>query len=358
MFDHDEQFRAYHDVKVNLPQAIRDKLVKHRGTNQNRLIANMPDGITVNASSFVPQGSYAVWTTIQEAGKAYDIDDGLVIPRDQLQSSGGLDYSSTYVKGLVRDAVRDARFNKEPEILPNCVRVFYEEGHHVDIATYRTYQDGDDSIKEIASETGWKTSDPRRITVWFHDTVVSMNVATPGAGSQLRRLVRMLKRFAKSRGDDWDMPNGLKLTMLAVECYSHKDRDDEAFRSLLQSLSTRLMTDLVVLNLADPGEPKPQLTKTSWDANMMLLRDKTVEALQQLEVLDGKSCTSGDAAVAWDWVFQSDGFLQAFEKDPAKAVEVFEKAVLAEAGLASTDSAMRIGTTGVVNKGHRFYGDT
>ncbi|OPZ35302.1 MAG: hypothetical protein BWY99_02296 [Synergistetes bacterium ADurb.BinA166] len=259
---------------------------------------------------------------------------------------------------MVRDAVKDARFNKEPEILPNCVRVFYGEGHHVDIATFRTYQEGDEIIKEIASDTGWKASDPRRITVWFHDTIVSLNAGTPGAGSQLRRLVRMLKRFAKSRGDDWDMPNGLKLTMLAVECHTPHDRDDEAFRSLLQSMSTRLMTDLTVLDLSDPGEAKVQLTKTSWDSNMMLLRDKTAEALGQLEVLDLRSCTSGDAAVAWDWVFQSDGFIQAFEKDAANAVEVFEKAVLAEAGLASTDSAMRIGTAGVANKEHRFYGDT
>lgn len=357
MFDYDQSLRAYHDVKVKLPQAIRDKLCEHRSVNRQRLINGMPDSIAVSESSFVPQGSYSVWTTIQETGNAYDIDDGLVLPRDQLQWSENLDYPPNHVKQLVRDAVKDDRFNAEPKILPNCVRVFYAEGHHVDIATYRTYESGGGTIKEIASDFEWKASDPRRITVWFEDTVKTLNAAEAGAGTQMRRMVRLLKRFAKSRGDSWDMPGGLKLTMLAVESYSPLERDDEAFRSMLQKMSTRLAEDLVVVNFADTEEPKAELTRTESDTNMVLLRDKTEEALKQLEVLDAGDCSPEDATAAWDWLFQSEGFLQAYEKDSAKAVEVFEKVVLINAGVASTDAGLHIGQNGMRNREHRFYGE-
>ena len=64
-----------------------------------------------------------------------------------------------------------------------------------------------------------------------------------------------------------------------------------------------------------------------------------------------------DATAAWDWLFQSEGFLQAYEKDSAKAVEVFEKVVLINAGVASTDAGLHIGQNGMRNREHRFYGE-
>jgi hypothetical protein len=357
VFDYGEPLRAYHDVMVNLPQAVRDKLRDHRKANQDRILSRLPEGITASSGSFIKQGSYAMRTTIQEAGNAYDIDDGLVLRRDELKWAGDLDLPPASVKGMVRDAAKDARFSQEPQIMPNCVRIFYAEGHHVDVATYRTYDEGEQTIQEIASDGTWKPSDPQRITSWFLSLIQDLNSQSDGAGSQLRRLVRLLKRFAKSRGADWDMPNGLKLTMLAADCYDHAETDDVAFHSLLQSVSTRLADSLVVTNLADTGEPKVELTKTSWDANMALLRDKIGEALQQLSVLGESGCTLADAEAAWDWVFQTDGFFSALGKDAAKAVEVFTKTALLKAGVARTDGTMRIGTSGVPNAGHRFYGE-
>jgi hypothetical protein len=37
---------------------------------------------------------------------------------------------------MVRDAVDDDKFKKPPEVRPNCVRVFYEAGYHVDLPVY------------------------------------------------------------------------------------------------------------------------------------------------------------------------------------------------------------------------------
>lgn len=357
LFDFNSQIQAYHNTMVNLPQAVRDKLRGHRKANQDRLISGLPSGVTANRSSFIKQGSYAMQTTIQEAGKAYDIDDGLVLRKEELKSITGMDPLPISVKEMVKDTLTDARFNEEPKILPNCVRVLYAEGYHVDIPVYRTYVEDDETIQEIASDSGWKPSDPQRITSWFLSLVVDLNAKKSGAGSQLRRLIKLLKRFAKSRGGDWDMPSGLKLTMLAAECHKHYDRDDEAFHCLMKSIHTRLEDNLAVCNLADTGDPKDELTRTAWDTNMVLLRAKLEEALQQLTVVDAAKCTATDAAAAWEWVFQSDGFLTAYDSSPAKTVEIFEKAALLKAGVGLTDGSMRIGQSGVPNKEHRFYGE-
>ncbi len=356
MFDYDKQIRAYHDVKVNLPEAIRDKLKRHRKANQDRIIESKPDGISVSRSRFIKQGSYAMWTTIQEKDNAYDIDDGLVLDADELVKGNGTDWTPREAKQMVLDAVTDPRFDTPPKMMPNCVRAFYAEGHHVDIAVYRTYDDDGETVQEIAGEGTWRKSDPRRITIWFQDLVEDLNATRPGSGSQLRRMVRLLKRFAKSR-TSWDMPNGLKLTMLAAECFTCCSRDDEAFCFLIHGLHARLTGSLVVENLADDEWPRARLTKTEQDHNMVVLRDKTGEAVGRLSVLAKADCSLEEARDAWDWVFRSDGFLEAHDQDAAKALAVFGKAVLIGAGLASTSGRGVIGSEGVPNKPHRFYGD-
>lgn len=357
MYDYDQQIQEYHRIKVNLPNTIRKKLRDHRKANQDRLIANTPEGITVNTQSFVKQGSYAMKTTIQEKNNAYDIDDGVVFRMDELVNADQSEMTPDQVKQMVKEAVTDGKFSKKPKVMSNCVRVFYAEGHHVDIPAYRRYEDIlDDKIQEIASVGEWRQSDPQRINVWFFDLVEQLNQEKEGAGGQLRRMIRMLKRFARSRGDGWDMPSGIKLTMLAAESFHEYDRDDEAFYHLLDSLQTRLASDLVVENLSDTSFAPENLTKTSADANMVELREKIAEALQHLAVLHDISCTREQAREAWDWVFQSDGFLEAYDKDAKHAVTLFEKETLIAAGLASTDSAGCISVAGVPNKPHKWYG--
>ena len=90
----------------------------------------------------------------------YDIDDGLVLWRHQLVDEKGIELTALQVKEMVRDALKDKRFNRQPEIHSNCVRVFYaeedEERHHVDFPVYRRYLDAyGNKIRELAGENGW-----------------------------------------------------------------------------------------------------------------------------------------------------------------------------------------------------------
>jgi hypothetical protein len=361
MFDYNEQIVAYETDCANLPQAVKDKLRDHREANRNRLKRNRPDGIRLGDDHFIPQGSMAIGTTVQEENNAYDIDDGVWFHKEDLKRKDGTPFTAIETQEMVRDALKDPNFNKQPEIHNNCVRVFYAEGHHVDVPCYQKIDaDTDNERQELASATGFIASDPTEINRWFEERIQVLNKQRDGLGSQLRVMIRLMKRFARSRGGEWDMPNGLKLTMLVEECCpTSYDLDDEAFYWLLASLKTRLATNLEVENRAQTKWPKDKLTKTLADENMKELRKRVGEALDKLLVLHRSNCTKEQAREAWDWVFQSDGYFTAYDKDEAKARALFAKAALVNAGVAETNGfgVIGIGSGGVPNRPHKFYGD-
>lgn len=363
MFDYNEQIQAYETDCVNLPHAVKEKLRGHRDANRNRLKRNRPEEIRLNDDHFIPQGSMAINTTVQEKDNAYDIDDGVWFHKDDLKKKDGSPYTARETQEMVRDALKDPNFNKQPEIHNNCVRVFYAEGHHVDVPCYRKLDaDTDNERQELAGADGFTPSDPTEINRWFGERVEALNKQRDGAGSQLRVMIRLMKRFARSRSEDWDMPNGLKLTMLVEECApSYYERDDETFYWLLSKLKTRLASSLEVENRAQTKTPRDKLTKSTSDANMVELRTHVGEALDKLLVLHHPNCTEEQAREAWDWVFQSDGFFDAYDKDAAKARALFSKAALVNSGLASTNSSgvivSSVAGAAVPNLAHKFYGD-
>lgn len=136
---------------------------------------------------------------------------------------------------MVAEALQDKKFSKQPEIFGNCIRVFYAEGYHVDVPAFRVLNAGtEDERQELAGKDGWRASDlasdPTGINTWFETRVHRLNRLQEGAGSQFRRMIRLLKRFARVRSKKSKMPNGLKLIMLADECFERSaDRDDKAF---------------------------------------------------------------------------------------------------------------------------------
>ncbi len=323
MYDYSKEIEAFWDQKVRLSAVFKNKLRKHRQANRDRLISRLPDripGVTISQSSFKPQGSMAMRTIVQTrfAEEEYDIDDGVVLSRSELKDDAGNELSAMEAKEQVRDALEDERFKRQPEIYTNCVRVFYaeedEEKHHVDFPVYRKFKDYDDEDeRELASGYLWLTSDPTQVNRWFEDEIIERNKKKDGKGTQLRKLIQLLKRFSRSRRS-WDLPNGMKLTMLASECQpSYSVRIDSAFRNLLDNLEDRLQGSKVILNLAHPD--KPPLTRSLADLNVCMLLEKTQEALGKLKVLDEDDCSRSDAQEAWDWVFKSDGFFEEIDDD-------------------------------------------
>lgn len=297
----------------------------------------------------------------------YDIDYGIIIRRWQLVNKDGSEMTPQQAKELIRDVLKDERFSRQPRIKNNCVRVFYADEddykHHVDFPVYREFEDDNgNTVRELAGETGWVVSNPTRVNEWLEDLVAEKNEMRTGAGTQMRRMMKLLKRFCRSRSD-WDIPNGMKLTMLVAECAQYREREDEAFHTLLTNLKARLTWNLVIENLADESFPKSKLTQTAQDQNVINLREKIGEALDELKILFDSSCKTEDARRAWDWVFQSDGFFKELEdeaKAEAKRQDLLAKASLINSGTAATTSTGRITAAvagGIPNLAHSFHGE-
>lgn len=367
MYNYSKQIEAFRYDKVRLSTEFKNKLYDHRDSNRNRIINRLPeliDGLTISESSFKPQGSMANDTIIQTSFvyDEYDIDDGLVLQKSELLDEDGNELSAEYVREKLLKSLKDKRFAKQPKQVHNCVRVFYkedhEERHHVDFPVYRKFTNDDGEVeRELAGGEGWILSDPTQVNQWFLSEVVQLNKVTDGWGTQFRRLVQLIKRFARTRRD-WDLPNGMKLTMLVHECLpKYNDRIDWAFRELLGTLKDRLFLNKEICNLAHPDKPK--LTRTSNDSNVVELEEHVSEALEKLQGLDSEEKNNRKSARSvWDWVFRSDGFFKEFDEDEEqKEASLRAKASLLSSGNAKTSAMGVIGCSGVANAAHSFYGD-
>jgi hypothetical protein len=367
MFDYSQSIGAFRDKRVRLTSSFADKLLDHRKANRDRLIERLPryiEGLTIGESSFRPQGSFAMQTVIQTrfVHEEYDIDDGLVLWKHQLIDAHGGELTAGQVKEIVRETLKDKRFNRQPRICSNCVRVFYadedEEKHHVDFPLYRRYYANGEKVRELASENGWVASDPTEVNKWFDDEIEARNKAIAGWGAQLRHLIQLLKRFCRSRSE-WDLPNGMKLTMLVAECQPiYRDRIDVGFRELLQNVRHRLFWNKIIQNLAHPD--KPAITRTANDQNVVDLETRLGEALEQLANLDKPGEDNVDSARSrWDWIFRSDGSFAEFDAERRK--EEKRNSLLAKVGLIGTGARTAptgvLGGIGVANLAHKFYGE-
>ena len=303
MYDTNKEISKYHNDKVRLPQTTQDKLRGHRQANQNRLKNGLKSANKALPKEFIKQGSYAMYTINQHQNNDYDIDDGAAFEKDDLVGDRGAEMSGLQARQMVRDAVDDGSFKQAPEVRANCVRVYYQEGHHVDIPVYRKCTDfwGEEYL-ELASSS-WKKSDPKGVTNWFNDSVKDKSPDSNN-GQQMRRTTRLMKKYSTSR-DSWNSPSGFIISVLVDECYSGKlDRDDEALYETMRKIYNRLCIDLTVRHPV----LNEYLTKSSEDACMVDFKDHLKKALDDLQVLFDDDCTHKSAMAAWKKVFNDKFF--------------------------------------------------
>jgi hypothetical protein len=311
MFNCADGVLAHHDEKVTLPQAERNDMSGRRNANRDRVKRGLKDKKKPAPLEFVSQGSYAMKTMIRHPAKDYDIDDGIYFEKAVLVGERGAEMSALQARWMVRDAVDDGSFKTAPEVRTNCVRVYYEAGFCVDIPVYRrvvTGKDGwgnDVSHYELAS-SDWKRSDARKVTEWFEEENSSKSPDTDN-GRQLRRVVRQLKKYARSR-DSWksQILSGFGITKLVTECFrGDAAREDKALHDTMKAIRDRLNWSLVVAHPVTPGET---ITKGSDDAKARFLREKLTEAINNLAPLFEWDCTRKKALKCWDKVFATTYF--------------------------------------------------
>ncbi len=318
MKDCDKDIRGYHSDCVALTEKQRADLRGRRDANRRRVENGLEANDDPVPEELVIQGSYAMRTTIQEPGNDYDIDDGAVFSEESLEGARGADMSALDARKMVREAADDGSFKQAPEIKPNCVRVFYDDGPHVDIPVYRRLTGGDDF--ELAGPD-WKPSDPKGVNSWFEDCLDRHGAA---GRAQFRQVIRLLKSLCKNRPSS-ALPSGFVLTVLSEECYDGlDDRLDRAVRDVLLSVRDRLRSDLTVTHpVVDEW-----LIGSDDDSKTRKLRELLERAAKDLDVLSRPNCTRSMALKAWKKIFNTDYFDDEIETASKAAMKASSIAVV------------------------------
>lgn len=301
MYDLHKELNQFYDDHVRLGEE-RQTLAEHRDRNLERLKTGLEKLENPSGFDYRNQGSYAMHTINQHPQKDYDIDVAIIFAKDDLPSTA-LDS-----RKLIESAMHEGggKFRQPPEAKTNAVRVYYAEGHHIDLAVYRKYENQYGNVILEHAGSDWAHRDPMEITNWFNDTVHERSPSRKqGAAvdeNQMRRIVRWLKVFAKSR-EPWNLPGGLIISVLVAECYSQDShRDDISLYDTMVAIRNRLRIDERVRNPVDSTE---ELTSRPVDkGRVRRFRDKLDSAVSRLEILHDHRCTEEQAIQAWHWVFQ------------------------------------------------------
>jgi hypothetical protein len=341
----DADMTGYHRDEITLALSQQQDMRGRRDTGRDRLRKGLDTAGQPQPREVKSQGSYQMRTMVQDPDNDYDIDDGAYFWSEDLKDDEGVDLTPLAARQRVCNALKwDGRFNQEAEVKDNCVRQAYAAGYHIDVPVYRivTEKDwaGNDVEKyELASDNSWVISDARAVTKWFNDLVGELN-SGQADGSQMRRITKLTKKFA--RRADWKAKttSGITISKLVVDHFvANAARDDKALRQTWQGIystltwSTQVGHPVVAKNLAEQG-----------DAQVTYFRDCLKVALDTLKVLDRNDCTRAMAREAWDSVFDTNFFSNQPDPDTANKAS----------GLGSVMSVTSVETARRVDGGGRF----
>lgn len=302
MYNCHRHLKTFFKEEVCLRQAELEDLRETREKLRRTLKRAFASDDLPRPTGFHIQGSFAMRTMVR-FDVDYDLDDGVYFDARGLVGRRGGAMSPLDVRYMVCDRLQHFNWADPPEVMKNCVRVWYARGFHVDLPIYRrrrevTRASGLIHIRdhyELASSI-WKPSAPRAVTEWFRQ----QNAKLSPDGDQFRRVVCLLKAIARSR-ESWKPlhPSGFVIAKLASETYHAAwGRDDVALRRTMQRLVARLEKDISVKHPILGDE-----ISTRGERRAERFGQKLSEMLEWLDILDDARCSRDDALGAWDFVF-------------------------------------------------------
>lgn len=299
----------FHRESVTLSNKQQGEMRTRRNAGRTRLENGLNEAKHPQPKEVRSQGSYQMRTMVQDDANDYDIDDGAYFESDDLKDDSGVALTPKAARERVCDAlVWDGRLKHEATVKRNCVRQVYAEGYHIDIPVYRivtTKNKNDDLVEhyELASGDEWTRSDARAVTRWFNGLVGELN-AGESDGSQMRRVTKLTKKFARRAGWKDKTTSGICITKLVVDHFQvSADRDDTALRETWKAIDKKLQTSTEI----DHPVLDSKLAQVD-DVGVTFFRTCLSGALKTLEVLDTSDCTRKIARDAWDDVFDTDFF--------------------------------------------------
>lgn len=303
------EMTGFHRDHVTLSNKQQGEMRTRRDAGRTRLENGLNEAKKPQPKEVRSQGSYQMRTMVQDDDNDYDIDDGAYFASEDLADDDGLALTPLAARQRVCDALKwDGRLKQEATVKRNCVRQVYAVGYHIDLPVYRviTIKDENDEVVEhyeLASGDEWIRSDARAVTRWFNGIVGELN-SGESDGSQMRRITKLTKKFARRVSWKDKTTSGICITKLVVDHFQYStDRDDKALHETWKAIdmklqkSTEIEHPVLASKLAAAG-----------DEEVKFFHDCLRKALKTLEVLDKWDCTRKQAREAWDEVFDTDYF--------------------------------------------------
>jgi len=306
MYDMSKQILEFHDEYVKLSEDEKSKLRSYKVLNLGRLKdglseINEENNTNHEVISDYEQGSVSMSTLTQNDNKEYDIDIAVAFDEDEIPDD------PADARKVVEEALRKkcANFLDPPTARTNAVTVWYKDGYHIDFAVYRQRTSFWGSTYFEHAGVTWTERDPVEIKKWFTNEVNNQSPkkiygATVRDG-QMRRIVRLLKMFSKSRLT-WSLPGGFILSTLVNECYKPDyHRDDVSFYNTMVAIRDRLEWSTEVYNPVRTDQLLNDDDKTT--KKIERLKSKLNNKLEELDNLFEYTCDEKQARKAWKKFF-------------------------------------------------------
>jgi len=329
MYDMSKNILDFHDNHVKLSESEKSKLRDYKNLNLKRLKDGLDEINEENDTDYkilidYEQGSVSMSTLTQNDNKEYDIDIAVILDEDNIPDDPS-DARKVIEEALIKKCTN---FSDPPVARTNAVTVWYKDGYHIDFAVYRQRISlWGNNYFEHAGKT-WTERNPVEVKNWFTNEVNNQSPrkqfgATVREG-QMRRVVRMLKMFSKSRLT-WSLPGGFILSALVSECYqSDFHRDDVSFYNTMVAIKNRLELSIDVYNPVHTGQLLNHDNKTT--KKIERLKSKLKSNLEKLDDLFEDTCDEKQARKGWKKLFNHNYW---------SAEEVVSEMSLAKAGFNS-----------------------
>ncbi|WP_424946491.1 cyclic GMP-AMP synthase DncV-like nucleotidyltransferase [Candidatus Spongiihabitans sp.] len=297
----------FHDDHVVLAENLKKTIRERAKNNRIRIRTNLERSENPNPIGFLQQGSYKMGTMIRANKEKYDIDDGIYFKPDELG-----EMSPREVREMICEAARDKKFDTPPEVKTNCVRIYYNEGFHIDVPVYKKH---DNEKPLLSSGYEWIKSDPKAVTEWFKNSADGT-----GNADGIRKIVRLLKKFVDCYAGESRI-SGLAISVLVVELWdleSNAEFDwEDALHQIMKSIKDRLLWSQKIMHPVITDE----CLVDENDQKVIEFKDKLVDAILDLSVLDRHEYSKNDALLAWEKVFPCGFFKDVADNDDSPATK-------------------------------------
>lgn len=300
--------KKFHSQEVNLSNKQQDEMHDRRNAGRIRLKNGLVTNDYPAYRDIKSQGSYQMRTMVQDSDNEYDIDDGVYFRPEDLTDDRAVELTPKEARERVCDALKwDGRLKIQAEVKKNCVRQEYPEGYHIDYPVYREVEGG----YELASGNEWVDSNAQEVTRWFSRQVNDDLTRGQEDTSQLRRLVKLTKKY--SRRTEWKnkTTSGIAITKLVVDHYVFsKERDDIALQKTWQSINNTLKDSTAIKHPVTIGN----ITEEN-DEEVEFFNSCLEDSLGILTGLDDPYVTEKEALKIWDEVFNTNFFESQYKEN-------------------------------------------